>query len=200
MARRRPLYFRLLRVRHLRAGPVTTFLLFEGSIAVAVLLAFAEVVAWYGAIAIPITVAIMVKIHDRVARALTAPVAIVQLSATPRLRDQPKVGRSPVGTQSGPLAVGVAPVPALGRATVTDPQADAAHHNPSLRDRPRPRDTAPLAPPTAGSEPSEADVTAWVPAPSGPANDESDAERIVPTGSERSEAAWLRGNQGHFSL
>jgi len=92
----RPLYFRLLGVKHLRAGPVAAFVLFEGSIAAGALLALADVVTWWGFIAIPIVVAIMVKIHDRVARALVQPLAVVQMSASRPLRDRRKIGRSPV--------------------------------------------------------------------------------------------------------
>jgi hypothetical protein len=102
MTRPRPLYFRLLGVRHLRAGPVVAFVLFEGSLAVGVLLAFADIVNWWAVLAIPVAVAIMVKIHDRVARALVQPLAVVQMSASRPLRERPKVGRSAVPVPSRP--------------------------------------------------------------------------------------------------
>jgi hypothetical protein len=92
----RPLYFRVLGVRHLRVNPVVVFLLFEGSIAVGALLALADIVNVWGVIAIPVAVAIMVKVHDRVARALVQPLAVVQMGATRPLRERPSVGRSPV--------------------------------------------------------------------------------------------------------
>ena len=96
MSRRRPpLYFRLLRVRHLRFGPLTLFLLFEGSIALALLLYLAEIVDEWGLIAIPVVVAIMVKLNDAVAGALIRPLALAQLR-TPRPSEQPALGRSPV--------------------------------------------------------------------------------------------------------
>jgi hypothetical protein len=69
----RPLYFRLLRIRRLRARPLATFLLFEGSIVLGVLLALAEIINWWGMLAVPVAVAIMVKLHDAVAVALGPP-------------------------------------------------------------------------------------------------------------------------------
>jgi hypothetical protein len=143
----RPLYFRMLGVKHLRAGPVAAFVLFEGSIAAGALLALADVVSWWGFIAIPIVVAIMVKIHDRVARALVQPLAVVQMSANRPLRDRRKIGRSAVPGPSrltteiagddavaspdawpdqrsrgaDPTAIGTAPVTSIGRAPVPGP-------------------------------------------------------------------------------
>ena len=75
---------------------MTAFVLFEGSIVAGALLALADVVTAWGVIAIPVAVAIMVKIHDRVARALVQPLAVVQMSANRPLRDRPKIGRSAV--------------------------------------------------------------------------------------------------------
>lgn len=63
---RRPLYPRLLRLRYLRMGALNSFLLFEGMIALAALLAFAELVSWWAMAALPLTVAAMVKLNDLV--------------------------------------------------------------------------------------------------------------------------------------
>lgn len=90
---RRPLYHRLLRLRVLRPGQITTFLLFEGSVMVAILLALAEVVDWWGVLAIPVAVAVMVKLNDAVAAVLRRPVAVAQLDRS-RLRGGPAVGIS----------------------------------------------------------------------------------------------------------
>ena len=49
-----PLYWRLLRLRRLRPRPAVTFLLFEGSIGLAVLLVMAEVIEWWTAFMIPV--------------------------------------------------------------------------------------------------------------------------------------------------
>jgi hypothetical protein len=62
-----PRYARVLRLRHLRLGGGACFLLFEGSIAAAVLLAFAELVSWWAVLVVPLTVAAMVKLNDAVA-------------------------------------------------------------------------------------------------------------------------------------
>ncbi|MBX6749025.1 MAG: hypothetical protein IRY85_05035 [Micromonosporaceae bacterium] len=62
-----PLYHRLLRLRHYQPGPVMTAVLFEGSIAVSALLALAELLNWWSVLAIPLTVAAMVKFNDVVA-------------------------------------------------------------------------------------------------------------------------------------
>ena len=90
----RPLYFRLLRVRHLRTGPVGLFALFEGSIALALLLYLAGIVNEWGLLAIPLAVAVMVKLNDAVAAALIRPMALAQLR-TLRPSEEPAVGRSP---------------------------------------------------------------------------------------------------------
>jgi hypothetical protein len=61
-----PLYHRLLRLRHYRPGPLMTAVLFEGSIAASAVLALAEILPWWGVVAIPVTVAAMVKFNDLV--------------------------------------------------------------------------------------------------------------------------------------
>jgi hypothetical protein len=71
----RPLYYRLLQLNHIRPRGPVTFAFFEGSIAVAALLALAEIVNWWGLLAIPLTVALMVKLNDIVAGATAAPLA-----------------------------------------------------------------------------------------------------------------------------
>jgi hypothetical protein len=63
-----PLYHRLLRLRHYRPGAMMTFVLFEGSITVAAVLSFAEVLEWWSVLAVPTAVAVLVKFNDLVAR------------------------------------------------------------------------------------------------------------------------------------
>lgn len=60
-------YHRLLRLRHYRPGPVATVVLFEGSIIVSIVLALAEILDWWGVLAVPIAVAAAVKLNDIVA-------------------------------------------------------------------------------------------------------------------------------------
>ena len=58
------LYHRLLRLRHYRPGPVATFALFEGSIIVPAILAFADLLAWPSVLVVPLVVAALVKFND----------------------------------------------------------------------------------------------------------------------------------------
>jgi hypothetical protein len=96
----RPLYARVLRLRHLRLRPLVAFLLFEGSIAFAILLVLADLVRVWAVVAIPAAVAVMVKLNDVIAGVLKRPLAVAQLS-TPRPRDRTAVGRSRVRYSRG---------------------------------------------------------------------------------------------------
>ena len=91
---RRPLYHRLLRLRQLRPGPLPTFVLFEGSIMVALLLALAEIIDPWGVLAIPAAAAVMVKLNDVIIVVLRRPTAAAQLDR-PRLAGGPAIGVSP---------------------------------------------------------------------------------------------------------
>ena len=62
-----PLYARTLRLRHLRISGLTSFLLVEGTIAVAILLALSELVSWWAVPVLPALVAGVVKVNDMVA-------------------------------------------------------------------------------------------------------------------------------------
>lgn len=213
----RPLYFRLLGVKHLRAGPVAAFVLFEGSIAAGALLALADVVSWWGFIAIPVAVAVMVKIHDRVARALVQPLAVVQMSASRPLRDRRMIGRSAVpgparltteiagddavaspdawpdrfgGDQT---AIGTASVTSIGRAPVPGPgPSEGAAEGP-----PGPRSPSPEEQ-TGQSEQIGQDRQA---------EEEGQADGRFSMRAEGRAEGWMdrldpesraRGNQGHF--
>ena len=104
--RRRPLYARLLRLRYLHPGGLACFLLLEGTIALGLLLALAELVDWPVVVLLPAGVAVMVKVNDLLAG-----------SALPRLvRGRP----APVARGTA-VVVDPAPVPvrkrAVGKAT-----------------------------------------------------------------------------------
>lgn len=66
---RRPLYARVLRLRHIRPSGVLCFVFFEGSIALGVLLALTEIVSWWVVAILPLLVAAMVKLNDLIAGA-----------------------------------------------------------------------------------------------------------------------------------
>ncbi len=68
-----PWYARVLRLRHLQPGSVACLGFLEGSIALAALLAFAELVSWWAVIVVPLTVAAMVKLNDYVAGRVQPP-------------------------------------------------------------------------------------------------------------------------------
>jgi hypothetical protein len=61
------LYHRLLRLRYYRPRPLMTFILFEGSVIAAVLLSLAEILEWWSVLALPATVAALVKFNDVIA-------------------------------------------------------------------------------------------------------------------------------------
>ncbi len=69
----RPLYARVLRLKHVHPGSVLCFVYFEGSVAVGVLLAFAELITWWMALVLVLAVAVMVKLNDLIAGAVADP-------------------------------------------------------------------------------------------------------------------------------
>src|SRR3712207_6311320 len=69
--RRQPLYARLLGLQYVAPGGFLCFVFLEGAIALGILLALAELVSWWGVLVLPVTVALMVKLNDVVAGALT---------------------------------------------------------------------------------------------------------------------------------
>lgn len=107
-AQLQPLYARVIGLQYLNPGGVLCFFFFEGAIALAVLLALAELVTWWAVLILPATVGVMVKINDLVAG------AVVRSAAQVPAREQERFRRE------------VTPV--VGRATVPDPAAadDAA--------------------------------------------------------------------------
>lgn len=71
----RPLYARLLRLKHIRPGSVLGFFFLEGTLAVGLLLALAELAPWWIVPVLVLVVAAMVKLNDVIAGAVSGPVA-----------------------------------------------------------------------------------------------------------------------------
>ena len=80
-----PFYARALRLRHLAPSGLLCFVFLEGAVALGVLLALAELVSWWGVLALPVTVALMVKFNDLVAGALSRAPAQAMAAAAPPL-------------------------------------------------------------------------------------------------------------------
>jgi hypothetical protein len=156
----RPLYFRILRVRHIRPGWLASLVIFEGSCFVGILLSFAELTDPWAILAVPAAVAVMLKFNDAVAGALKRPLAVAQLN-TPGPRRSTAIGRSPVPGPSrlttsfstddaladpearpgGEVARGIAPVPGSGRSHARRPRpgiGPAAETEPAIPDEPGP--------------------------------------------------------------
>jgi hypothetical protein len=68
-ARARPLYARALGLQFIQPSNLMCFLFFEGTVALGVLLALAELADWWAVAILPLSVAIMVKVNDAVAGA-----------------------------------------------------------------------------------------------------------------------------------
>lgn len=62
-----PAYARVLALKHTSPGQLTCFLYLEGSIGAALVLALTAWVSWWALVALPLTVAAMVKLNDVVA-------------------------------------------------------------------------------------------------------------------------------------
>jgi hypothetical protein len=139
----RPVYVRLLRLRHLKLSPAASLLLFEGSVALAVLFSLAEIIMGWAVVAVPVAVALMVKFNDVIAGLLNRGVAEAQLHG-PRLSRGKAIGRSPMLRPSRPTTW------IAGDDAVADPAArgvaavPVAH--PTNERRPRPGVRAPEPP------------------------------------------------------
>ncbi|NJP34750.1 hypothetical protein [Micromonospora thermarum] len=96
--RYRPLYARVLGLRFVNPGGVLCFIFFEGSVALATLLALAELVTWWAVLVLPATVAVMVKLNDLVAARVVRSAALVPEQERDRFRRQmePAVGTARV--------------------------------------------------------------------------------------------------------
>ncbi|MFC0099102.1 hypothetical protein ACFFKH_16435 [Micromonospora marina] len=140
--RYRPLYARVLGLRFVNPGGVLCFLFFEGAVALAVLLALAELVSWWAVLVLPVAVAAMVKLNDVVAEMVVRTAAQVPEQERDRFRRQmePVIGRarvpasarvSPGGAASiGSLPGGASPASsgALHGGATADSRGVRYHH------------------------------------------------------------------------
>ncbi|MFI6329070.1 hypothetical protein ACIBBG_12340 [Micromonospora chersina] len=126
--RYRPLYARVLGLRFVNPGGVLCFLFFEGAVALAVLLALAELVTWWAVLVLPAAVAAMVKLNDMVAEIVIRTAAQVPEQERDRFRRQmePVVGRAsvPSPAQALPGGVALAGDPTVRAARPADPPSD----------------------------------------------------------------------------
>ncbi|WFE31655.1 hypothetical protein [Micromonospora sp. WMMD975] len=107
--RYRPLYARVLGLRFVNPGGVLCFVFFEGAVALAVLLALAELVSWWAVLVLPTAVAAMVKLNDVVAEVVIRTAAQVPEQERDRFRRkmEPVVGRARVPTTARALPGGL---------------------------------------------------------------------------------------------
>jgi hypothetical protein len=190
---RRPMYARLLGLRHLTPSGFLCFVFLEGSVALGVLLALAELVSWWGVLVLPLTVAAMVKLNDVLAGAVgrpTAPASPVSPVSPVSSVSTATVGSSALAVRSAATEGWAASRPGTGgNPFAADPWADLPRgqrfNAPALRTA-----IAPLLPREAGWPrragddvvPGEAgtvdlrrsDSLGWIPAPSSGA--EADAQ------------------------
>jgi hypothetical protein len=127
-ARQQPLYARMLGLQYLAPGGFLCFVFLEGAVALGILLALAELVSWWGVLALPLTVAAMVKLNDVVAGALIrpattrAPVAGVRASAASPGAATVRLSPAVIAQVSGAAPEGGSPAlrPAVVRRSTTD--------------------------------------------------------------------------------
>lgn len=99
----RPLYARMLRLKHIAPGGLLCFVFLEGSVALGLLLALAELVSWWGVLVLPAMVALMVKLNDVIAGSLARVASPVRPAPS-----RPATAQAPVlrpATAAGPEAV-----------------------------------------------------------------------------------------------
>ena len=135
-ARDRPFYARVLGLQYLRPTGLLCFFFFEGAIALATLLALAELVTWWAVLVLPAAIAVMVKINDVIAGFGVRSAARAQARAAVRSAARQAARRAktpPVAAQPAPqlplqewpdepAEIG----PAVGRASVPQPSPGAA--------------------------------------------------------------------------
>ncbi|MET8911936.1 hypothetical protein [Micromonospora sp. NPDC004551] len=138
--RYRPLYARVLGLRFVNPGGVLCFLFFEGAVALAVLLALAELVTWWAVLLLPAAVAAMVKLNDMVAEIVIRSAAQVPEQERDRFRRQmePVVGRASVPSTARALPGGVtlAGDPTLRAARPVDPSGQVGRPSAPIRPDP----------------------------------------------------------------
>ena len=133
MNRDQPLYARMLGLRYVTPSGFLCFVFLEGSVALGFLLALAELVSWWGVLVLPVTVAVMVKLNDVVAGALTKP-ALPQ--PEPESQRPPSVRRDEFAL--GDMALSRARTVDLQRPDLQRPDLPAAARTVDLRKLNRP--------------------------------------------------------------
>jgi hypothetical protein len=103
-----PLYARMLRLRHVAPSGFLCFVYLEGAVALGILLALAELVSWWGVLALPATVAVMVKLNDSIAGSLVGTAA----QPTTETPWRPVAERPPLRRAVADAGVGHAGLPA----------------------------------------------------------------------------------------
>ena len=86
----------MLGLRHLAPNGFLCFVFLEGAVALGILLALAELVSWWGVLVLPITVAVMVKLNDIVAGALSRTAAMPRPAGTGTVTPPPPMLRPAV--------------------------------------------------------------------------------------------------------
>jgi len=128
----RPLYSRVLRLRHVQPSGLLRFIFLEGMIFLAVLLSLAELVSWWSVLVLPLAVATIVKLNDVFAGLIARAIS-----------HQPFRARSAVGRATARVSMPIGnpdELPVAGRGL-----------------RRRPPEPSSAAPPTAG----RAAMPAW---------------------------------------
>jgi hypothetical protein len=136
-ARQQPLYARMLGLQYLAPSGFLCFVFLEGAVALGVLLALAELVSWWGVIVLPATVAVMVKLNDVIAGAVSRPAAAADRAATPPRSTTSATGASAEGGARPPAADGLSRRPGTGTppdvAPTRSPRGPVAAAGPALR-------------------------------------------------------------------
>ncbi len=91
-----PLYARMLGLQYLAPSGFLCFAFLEGAVALGFLLALAELVSWWGVLALPLSVAVMVKLNDVVAGMLARPPAPAGATQRPGPPVRPAAPRTPI--------------------------------------------------------------------------------------------------------
>ncbi len=126
--RNRPLYARVLGLQYVRPSNLMCFLFFEGTVALAVLLALAELTGWWAVAVLPASVAVMVKVNDVIAGATTR--SGVASVSRPRGARRPR--RTPARStvrlrEAAPGAAVAPPAPDVAHPGYADPFDDVTY-------------------------------------------------------------------------
>jgi hypothetical protein len=89
----RSLYARVLGLRYVRPSEMLCFFFVEGAIALATLLALAELVTWWAVVVLPAAIAAMVKINDVIAGFGVRAAALAPAASDPATAARPDLKR-----------------------------------------------------------------------------------------------------------